>query len=62
MLQHMQPSWTMRKKMLLVIIDNLEELFEGNIVKGDIDSVDLEIKPDSKHLNQRYSLVPKLNK
>ena len=50
------------KKKPIGIINKLEELFDGNIIKQDTDHVNLELKPDSKNLNHRYYLVPRINK
>ena len=48
--------------MLLSLIEDFEELFDGTLGDWSTKPVDIELKPDSKPFNSRYYPVPRINK
>ena len=48
--------------MLLSLLKDLEELFDGTLGNWATEHVDLELKPDSKPFNSRYYPVPRIKK
>ena len=50
------------RTLLLSLIEDFEDLFDGTLGKWSTDPVDLELKPYSKPFNSRYYPVPRINK
>ena len=50
------------RTLLLSLIKDYEDLFDGTLGDWSTESVDFEINPDSKQFNSRYYLVPVINK
>ena len=48
--------------MLLSLLEDFGDLFDGTLGYWDNDPVDLEINPDSKPMNSKYYPVPRINK
>ena len=48
--------------LLLSLLGDFQDLFDGNLGDWDTEPVDLEIKPDSKPFNSRYYPVPRIKK
>ena len=49
------------RTLLLSLLEDFEDLFDGNLGKWSTDSVDLELNPYSKPFNSRYYPVPRIN-
>ena len=50
------------RTLLLSFFEDFEDLFDGTLGDWATESVDLELKPDSKPFNSKYSSVPRINK
>ena len=48
--------------LLLILLEDSEDLFDGTLGNWASEPVDLELKPDSKPFNIRYYPVPRINK
>ena len=51
-----------KRTLLLILLEESEDLFDGTLGDWATKPVDLEIKPDSKPFNSRYYPVPRINK
>ena len=50
------------KTLLLSLLEDFKDLFDGTLGDWATDPVNLELKPDSKLLNSRYYPVHRINK
>ena len=50
------------RTLLLSLIENLEEFFDGTLGDWATEPVNLELEPDSKPINIRYYIIPIINK
>ena len=50
------------RTLLLSLIKDYEDLFDGTLGDWSTESVDFEINPDSKQFNSRYYYIPRINK
>ena len=48
--------------MLLSLLEEFEDLFDGNLGDWATKPINLELNTDSKPFNSRYYLVPRINK
>ena len=48
--------------MLLKLLKQYEKLFDGTLGKWKKNPVEIETRPDSKPVNSRWFLVPRINK
>ena len=53
---------TEERNLLLSLLENFEDLFDGTLGDWATEPIDLEINPDSKQFNSRYYPVPIINK
>ena len=51
-----------KRTLLLSLLEEFKDLFDGTLGDWATDTVDLEINPYSKRFNSRYYLVPGINK
>ena len=50
------------RNQLLRLLQYFEDLFDGTLGELDTNTVNIELKPDSKPFNCKYYLVPRINK
>ena len=48
--------------MILGILNEFEDLFDGNLVRWDTEPVNIELKPDSKPFDNKYQPTPIIKK
>ena len=51
-----------QKQMLLKLLKQFENLFDGTLGKWNTNPVIIEMKPDAKTINSRWYTVPRINK